>query len=162
MNDTDDLDTEDKGAEVGEAVPGFEESDSDIVRMVKKCRKESDKHLADWIDEARECFDLVAGEQWSDEDKARLEEMGRPAVVFDRIAPVVDSVCGSEVSNRQQVQYIPRQAGDSGVNELLTAGAAQAAALTDFADALKTQLDASSDPDAIDITAGWPATYVPA
>ena len=123
-DDTEDLDTEETGAEVGEAVPGFEESDSEIVRMVKKCRKESDKHLADWIDEARECFDLVAGEQWSDEDKARLEEMGRPAVVFNRIAPVVDSVCGSEVSNRQQVQYIPRQAGDSGVNELLTGAAA--------------------------------------
>jgi hypothetical protein len=44
--------------------------------------------------------------------------------VFNRVGAVVDSVCGSEVSNRQQVQYIPRQAGDSGVNEVLTGAAA--------------------------------------
>lgn len=108
----------------GEAVPGITESDADIVAQVKKCRKESEKHLADWIKEAKDCFDLVAGEQWTTEDKAKLEEMGRPVVSFNRIGPVVDSICGTEVSNRQQVQYIPRQAGDSGVNEVLT-GAAQ-------------------------------------
>lgn len=123
MTDYEDTDDEAKSVEEGAAVPGIEETDGEIVSMVKKARKESDKHLTDWLEEAKECFDLVSGEQWSKEDKAKLEEMGRAPVVFNRIGPVVDSVCGSEVANRQQVQYIPRQAGDSGVNEVLTGAA---------------------------------------
>lgn len=107
----------------GEEPSGIE-SDEDVLKLVKTCKRESDKHLASWMKESKEAYDLVAGHQWSEEDRAVLEEMNRPAVVFNRVGPVIDSVCGTEVNNRQQVQYIPRQAGDSGVNELLT-GAAQ-------------------------------------
>lgn len=99
------------------------ESDDEILRLVKSSKVESEKHLAAWLKEAKESFDLVAGHQWTEEDKAKLEEMGRPAVVFNRVGPVIDSVCGTEVNNRQQVQFIPRQVGDSGVNELLTGAA---------------------------------------
>jgi len=107
----------------GEEPSGIE-SDEDVLKLVKTCKRESDKHLASWMKESKESYDLVAGHQWSEEDRAVLEEMNRRAVVFNRVGPVIDSVCGTEVNNRQQVQYIPRQAGDSGVNELLT-GAAQ-------------------------------------
>src|SRR5690606_33385854 len=41
----------------------------------------------------------------------------------NRIAPIVDAVSGSEVNNRQEVRYIPREMGDVGVNELLTGAA---------------------------------------
>ena len=99
------------------------ESDDEVLKLVKTCKKDSDKHLAGWLREAKDSFDLVAGHQWSEEDRAILETMNRPAVVFNRVGPVIDSVCGTEVSNRQQVQYIPRQVGDSGVNELLTGAA---------------------------------------
>ena len=107
----------------GEEPSGIE-SDEEVLKLVKTCKRESDKHLAAWMKEAKDAYDLVAGHQWSEEDRAKLEEMNRPAVVFNRVGPVIDSVCGTEVNNRQQVQFIPRQAGDSGVNELLT-GAAQ-------------------------------------
>ena len=107
----------------GEEPSGIE-SDEEVLKLVKTCKRESDKHLAAWMKEAKDAYDLVAGHQWSEEDRAVLEEMNRPAVVFNRVGPVIDSVCGTEVNNRQQVQFIPRQAGDSGVNELLT-GAAQ-------------------------------------
>lgn len=108
----------------GIATSEIEESDAEVLKLVKEARKASDKHLAEWMEEARDCYDMVAGHQWSDDDRAVLEEMNRPAVVFNRIGPVIDSVAGTEISNRQQVQYLPRQVGDAGVNELLT-GAAQ-------------------------------------
>lgn len=108
----------------GGATSEIEESDAEVLKLVKEARKASDKHLAEWLEEARDCYDMVAGHQWSDDDRAVLEEMNRPAVVFNRIGPVIDSVAGTEISNRQQVQYLPRQVGDAGVNELLT-GAAQ-------------------------------------
>lgn len=76
-----------------------------------------------WRRKAREDFAFTAGEQLSDEDKARLREMNRPIIVMNRIEPVIDSVAGSEVANRQEVRFIPRSQGDVQVNEVLTSAA---------------------------------------
>jgi|DEB0MinimDraft_3_1074331.scaffolds.fasta_scaffold03247_2 hypothetical protein len=115
--------SDDDAVDLAVSASEIEESDDDVLCLVKDSRKASEKHLAEWMTEARGCYDMVAGHQWSDEDKAVLEEMNRPAVVFNRIGPVVDSVSGTEINNRQQVQYLPRQVGDAGVNELLTGAA---------------------------------------
>ncbi|MGM5033517.1 portal protein [Tardiphaga sp. 803_E3_N1_3] len=77
----------------------------------------------DWRKEAREDFDFEAGHQLDETDKAKLRDMNRPIVIMNRIGPVIDSVAGSEVANRQTVQYIPREQGDVQVNEVLTAAA---------------------------------------
>jgi hypothetical protein len=98
-------------------------SEEALLCMVKKHKKEGDQHLGEWREDARECYAFRAGDQWNEEDKARLEEMLRVPVVFNRIDPMVEAVAGSEVNNRQQVQYVPRQAGDSGVNDILTGAA---------------------------------------
>ena len=116
-----DLEPEEK-QEHREDASGMED-DYEIIKLVKSCKKDSDKHLAAWVKEAKDSYDLVAGHQWNETDRAVLESMNRPAVVFNRVGPVIDSVCGTEVNNRQQVQYLPRQVGDSGVNELLTGAA---------------------------------------
>ena len=73
-----------------------------------------------WRTEARECYDFRDGRQWDEADKAKLELENRPCVTFNRVGSVVDSVAGLEISNRQEVRFIPRQLGASGVNELLT------------------------------------------
>lgn len=77
----------------------------------------------DWRKEATRAFDFVAGHQWSDEDKRTLDEQKRPAVTFNRSAPIVKAVCGLEVNNRQGVVFLPRKLGDSGVNEVYTSAA---------------------------------------
>lgn len=81
-------------------------------------------HRQKWEDEARECYDFVAGRQWSDEEISILKKKTRPIVTFNRTAVIVDSIHGHEVGNRRQVRYIPRELGDVKANELLT-GAAQ-------------------------------------
>src|ERR1700686_3030820 len=73
-----------------------------------------------WRIEAGECFNFVAGNQWDDNDREILRLANRPCIVFNRVGTVVDSVAGLEVTNRQEVRYIPRQLGASGVNDLLT------------------------------------------
>lgn len=98
-------------------------SDAALLAQVKKHKKESDQHLSQWREEAREFYAFKAGDQWSTEEKAELEANMRLPVVFNRIDPMVEAVGGSEINNRQQVQYVPRQVGDSGVNEVLTGAA---------------------------------------
>jgi hypothetical protein len=98
-------------------------SDDAILAQVKRHKKESDQHLGTWREEARECYAMRAGDQWNEEERAQLMEAMRLPVVFNRIDPMVEAVAGSEVNNRQQVQFVPRQVGDSGVNEVLTGAA---------------------------------------
>jgi hypothetical protein len=98
-------------------------SDEAILAQVKRHRKEGLAHLGEWREEARLCYAFVAGEQWTEAEKATLLEQLRLPIVFNRVDPMVQAVAGSEVNNRQQVQYVPRQVGDSGVNEVLTGAA---------------------------------------
>ena len=81
------------------------------------------RHSEDWRRDAENSFDFVAGRQWSAEDLAKLREQMRPAVAFNRIAPVIQAVSGTEVSNRQEVRYLPREQGDAAPDEMLTATA---------------------------------------
>lgn len=106
---------------------GSEESDApDVEALFARLKGwfQQDYDRQDtWRRDAREDFAFASGDQLSDEDKARLREMNRPIIVMNRIEPVIDSVAGSEVANRQEVQFIPRTQGDVAVNEVLTAAA---------------------------------------
>ena len=84
---------------------------------------EAREHQAEWRKQAREDYAFVAGDQWSAEDLEKLREQSRPAVTFNRIGPVMDTVGGLEVGNRQEVRFIPRTDGDGGVSEVLTGAA---------------------------------------
>lgn len=93
------------------------------VESVRKKWKEAKEGHASWREEARTCYAFVAGDQWEETDVAKLKEEGRPAVTFNRTAPMVDAVSGLEINNRQAVKYFPREVGDVKPNEILTATA---------------------------------------
>lgn len=138
-------------------------TDDDILRKAKADYKASDDHFGEWREEAREDFGFVSGSgQWSVDDINKLKEQSRPVITFNRVGPVVDVVCGVEVSNRQEVRFIPRKLGDTGVNELLTSAAhwvmEQCNAEDEESDAFRdmvicgmgwteTRLDYETDPD---------------
>ena len=98
-------------------------SDDNLAKTSEKLHSQWEKHANDWQEEARDSYDLVAGHQWSEQDKRAMEDAMRPVVTFNRVGTFVDSVSGLEISNRQEVSYIPRELGDVGVNELLTSAA---------------------------------------
>jgi hypothetical protein len=71
-----------------------------MASVVKQKVKEFESFIGDWHEEAKQCYDMVAGRQWSEEDKAALEAQERVPVVFNRIAAFIRGICGMEVSNR--------------------------------------------------------------
>lgn len=98
-------------------------SEENLPATIDQMSKDWESHANDWAEEARDCYDLVAGHQWDEQDKKAMEDAMRPVVTFNRVGTFVDSVSGLEISNRQQTRYIPREMGDVGVNELLTSTA---------------------------------------
>jgi hypothetical protein len=92
----------------------------DLTRTLIAWYREDIPHVLKWRKEAREDFDYYSGDQWSQQDKNALREQGRPDMTFNRIAPLVNAVTGSEINNRREVRYIPREVGDAQANEVLT------------------------------------------
>lgn len=96
---------------------------ADLFQRAKDRHQSAKKHQGDWRKESEESYDFVSGRQWTSEDLALLEEQNRPVVTFNRLTPLVDSVSGTEINNRQEVRYIPRKMGDIQINEILTGAA---------------------------------------
>lgn len=96
--------------------------DDALYIRLRRWYRQANEHLSGWKTDAREDFAFAAGEQWSEEDKAALREQMRPVITFNRIAPVIKSVAGMEVGNRQAVTYLPREVNpeDNGVSEMMT------------------------------------------
>ncbi len=89
---------------------------------------------AQWREEARMSYAMVAGDQWDQEAKADLEEQLIAPVSWNRIQPLVDAVSGAQIQNRHEIKFFPREMGDVGANELLTSAAEWAADEGDFED----------------------------
>ena len=92
----------------------------DIKEFKANIKSAKDKSRA-WRKEAKECYDFVAGRQWTEEEEAILKEQLRPIVSFNRIAKIIDSVSGHQIVNRQEVKYYQREQGDAQLAEILTA-----------------------------------------
>ena len=99
-------------------------SDEELLERFIGWYKVDWDHFGDWRQEATACFGIVAGHQWSDEDKQILRDQMRPSLTFNRVAPFIDAVGGLEINNRQETIYAPRQVGSSGKSDLIS-GAAQ-------------------------------------
>jgi len=107
---------------------GADAQQAEQLRKLLKWGKQHDAHWGSWREEARTCYDVVAGEQWTKEAKEALEEqLGRVPVVFNRVDPMISAVSGAEITNRQEVRYYAREAtgpgGQAEANEILTAAA---------------------------------------
>jgi hypothetical protein len=108
------LSTDDDGTDAPAPI-----STQSFIGLKKWVKASLSKH-SEWYKEARECYDFVAGRQWTEDEQLAFTDTGRPPIGFNLCGPTVDAVCGMEVNNRQQVKFYPRTLGDSQVNERLT------------------------------------------
>jgi hypothetical protein len=97
--------------------------DDDLLQRFDDWDVALTQHWSAWRSNARYWYAFVSGEQWTTEEIAVMEEGEKIPVTFNLTAPVIDAVQGAEIQNRQQVQYYPREVGDTGISDVLTQGA---------------------------------------
>ena len=68
-----------------------------------------------WRQETNEAFDFVAGRQWAREDEENLNSQNRPIITFNRVEPMIRSICGVEINNRQELHYDPNLPEDNDI-----------------------------------------------
>ncbi|MEL6361715.1 MAG: portal protein [Pseudomonadota bacterium] len=90
---------------------------------LKEWAQSSWKAQASAREEMEDDYHFADGHQWTDSEKQMLEANSRVPVVFNRAMVIISSVAGSEINNRTEIRYIPREIGDVKPNEVLTAGA---------------------------------------
>jgi hypothetical protein len=100
-----------------------ESSDDALLARFDEWDSQLAGHWSAWLEKARYWYGFVGGDQWTEEEIAQLEGNRKIAVTFNLAGPVIDAVQGAEISNRQQVQYYPREVGDTGVADVLSQGA---------------------------------------
>lgn len=93
-------------------------------------------YSADWDVESREDYRFFSLQQWDQDDAEALAEEGRPALVFDRTRPIIQTLMGSQITSRFQAQYLPVQSDissmDAQISEPLSAVAKWVQAAGDF------------------------------
>lgn len=83
------------------------------------CRARDSGHLA-YISRANVCDAYYCGDQWNEQDKAKLESIGRPALTINTILPTVNTVLGEQASRRAEIQYKNKRGGTSETAHVLT------------------------------------------
>lgn len=64
-----------------------------------------------WAESAKVCQDFVEGRQWTDAEKKKLADEGRPPVTLNRIRPRIRLVSGTFKQNRYDLRYLPAATG---------------------------------------------------
>lgn len=77
----------------------------------------------EWAETAKRCVDFIEGRQWGEDQKAKLMAEGRPALTFNKIAPLYRLILGYHRNNRTDVTFPPAndEMATEQVSELLNA-----------------------------------------
>lgn len=105
-------------AEAMTNAPDTDEDDGALFKQLKDwVRKDREAHQS-FLEEAEECFRFIAGHQWDEETKRQLEEQRRAPVVFNRVAPIMRAVTGTEIASRARIAYRARELSDGSIAEI--------------------------------------------
>lgn len=81
-----------------------------VLLMAERYLRATSGHEA-WAIRAKECVEFMEGRQWNTEALKALESMDRPALTFNKIAPLVRMVLGYHRNNRTDAKYLPGHDG---------------------------------------------------
>lgn len=87
-------------------------NDKDLARQVwRRYLYMRDNGHTDYVKMAELCENSVFNEQWEKADKDRLSDVGRPALTINKILPTVSNVQGTQIFNRTDTAFKPRNNG---------------------------------------------------
>lgn len=92
----------------------------DILEKFQKRLQKAKAYRAKWDDDMKKSFGFYGKRQWDEKDKAALMEQERPAVTFNFVRPIINTVSGSEVTNRFEPKFLPRSFDGATTADMLT------------------------------------------
>lgn len=82
--------------------------DSDLGDKVMRDITDAGVGVATWKAQAEKDQSYYNGDQWDDLDRMRMEQLKRPALVFNEIGDKIDAISGMERLNRPAVRFVSR------------------------------------------------------
>ena len=86
--------------------------DSDNLSQFRRWFSAAVEHSNKWRTAAKEDYDFVAGKQWTEDEWKTFEEEARPALVINRIKPLLNVLSGYQRLNRYDVDFLARTSDD--------------------------------------------------
>ena len=78
-----------------------------------------DNGHVEYLASAKKCQDFYEGDQWEPQDRAKLEDEGRPALTINLILATVNAVLGEQAANSVEFRYTPKMEGGEDVPSLM-------------------------------------------
>ncbi len=73
----------------------------------------------EYVEMAKKCDAFYRGEQWSEQDKAKLNAEGRPTLTINTILSTVNTVLGEQANKRGDVRFLPKRDASQEIAEVL-------------------------------------------
>lgn len=73
-----------------------------------------------WRKRNEDHFDFYDGNQWTDEQKAVLQDRGQQATVLNIVRPTIDMICSQNAQRRTDINILGRELSDDGLAYVLT------------------------------------------
>lgn len=70
-----------------------------------------DNGHSDYVALAKRCDEFYIGNQWSDADRKKLEEEGRPAMTFNLMLSTINTALGEQANRAAQISFQPTRDG---------------------------------------------------
>ncbi|WP_075881460.1 hypothetical protein [Vreelandella massiliensis] len=68
-----------------------------------------DNGHADYVKMAIKCDEFYRGDQWSEHDRKKLEDEGRPAMTFNLVLSTINTALGEQSQREMQVGFLPKR-----------------------------------------------------
>ena len=85
---------------------------SDSLRQCRKWFQAAVDSGKKWREEAKEDFEFTAGKQWTEDELKIFREEHRPAIVINRILPLINILSGYQRLNRYDIDFLARTNDD--------------------------------------------------
>lgn len=83
-------------------------------------RRAKDLGHTAYLERAQKCDKFYRGDQWDEQDKAKLAAQGRPALTINQIMPTINVILGEQIQRRADIRYKPAHDGKEAVASALT------------------------------------------